>query len=433
MNRLVKSLNNIVASANVSRTRPTKIGKNKRPKRRVSRPQRTRALPAAYGTHVQPRFSILSRTANTCTVSGCDLVYPIPEQLLSNGDILFSIIPANPAYWLGTKISQMAPAYMNYRPINFRVSYIPQVAVTQQGTVFMGTFWNGAAPADNLQQSLFTSNGGMLTQCYIPADTTVRLGSNLQQRLFTMNDSLHPDTSPFIFLAGVRGASVVPGYFYVTYTYEFRNPVGSAWLYYRSEPMPINRLPNVPKYHNMSLILVSDSSTEFGPGTILDYESDGSIHYHGSLINLPDTAVVQLYANEQSSITNRIAKDALLYNAIRTQNNTIVPLSLFIPASPASSITIPAGESIVAIQYSNNNSSASQVMFQVGNDSASSTFTMPGTSGYYYFYYTLSSNRTNPVYFVTVDGHNGPGIADSAQSGASAFWMPCGSLVGLRV
>lgn len=433
MNRLVKSLNNLLSSANVSRTKPKKNGKKTFSKRRSFRPQRTRALPAAYASHVQPRFSILSRTANTCTVSGCDLVYPIPKQILSNGDILFAVIPANPSYWLGTKISQMAPAYMNYRPLQFRVSYIPQVAVTQQGTVFMGTFWNGAAPAENLQQSLFTSNGGMLTQCYIPADTSVRLGANLQQRLFTMNDSLNTDTSPFVFLAGVRGADVVPGYFYVTYSYEFRNPIGSAWLYYTSSPTSVNELGDIPRYQNMSVILVNDVSTEYGPGTIFDFEDDGSFYYHGSTVNLPKSAVVQVFANEQSTITNRISKNALVYNGVRDQNRTLIPLRLFMPTSPGSAINIPASESVMVIRYTDNPGESSVAYLTVNRGSSPTTFTVPSITGYYYFYYVFSSASTNPVYFVTVDGHNGPGISDMTQSDASILWLPSGSLVGLRV
>lgn len=272
------------------------------------RGQPTAALPAAYTTHVQPRFSIESRTADSCIVSGTDLVYSIPASILDDDNTLFSLFPANPAYWTGTKVSQIAPAYMTYRPLEFRVSYIPQVAVTQQGTVFMGTLWNGAAPADNIQQSLFTSNGGLLTQCYVPADRKVSLGRNLQQNLFTMNDSLNPDTCPFLYMAGVRGAEVVPGYFYVSYRYEFRNPLGSAWLYATTPGLTVADLPGVPRYANMSIVLM-ESAAGFGPGTIMDYERDGTITYHGTRIALATTVSVMLFANQQSSLTSQSVDD----------------------------------------------------------------------------------------------------------------------------
>lgn len=270
--------------------------------------QYTAALPAAYTTHVQPRFSIESRTADTCIVSGTDLVYSIPATVLDDDNTLFSLFPANPAYWTGTKISQIAPAYMTYRPLAFRVSYIPQVAVTQQGTVFMGTLWNGAAPSDNIQQSLFTSNGGLLTQCYVPADRTVSLGRNLQQNLFTMNDSLNPDTCPFLYMAGVRGASVVPGYFYVSYRYEFRNPLGSAWLYATTPGLTVADLPGIPRYANMSIVLM-EAAAGFGPGTIMDYERDGTITYHNTAVSLASNVSIILFANQQSSLTAQSVDD----------------------------------------------------------------------------------------------------------------------------
>lgn len=262
----------------------------------------TRALPAAYAAHVRPRFNVLSRSATTATVSGCDLIYPIPATLAANSDTIFAMFPANPAYWMGTRISQFAPAYQNYRPLRFHVSYIPQVAVTQQGTVFMGTLWNEAAPADNIQQTLFTSNGGCLTQCYVPADTEVELGRNLQQNLFTMNEALGPDTCPFMFLAGVRGADVVPGYFYVTYTYEFRNPIGSAWAFNASGLTTVGALSTLPTYANMTFVL-AEQAGGFGPGTQLDLELNGKVFYHGSEIILDSSVSGVLYSNSQSSIT----------------------------------------------------------------------------------------------------------------------------------
>lgn len=80
---------------------------------------------------------------------GCDLVRPVPQNLASRAllDDLFSVIPANPAYWGGTRIAQIIPGYQQYRPLKFRWIYVPQVAVTQTGTVTIGTLWNTAVNA----------------------------------------------------------------------------------------------------------------------------------------------------------------------------------------------------------------------------------------------------------------------------------------------
>lgn len=310
--------------------KPSKKKSNRRPGRRGSNRSMTRAMPAAYAAHVRPRFNVSSRTATSAIVSGCDLIYPIPATLAPNSDTIFAMFPANPAYWMGTRISQFAPAYQNYRPLAFRVSYIPQVAVTQQGTVFMGTLWNEAAPVDNIQQSLFTSNGGCLTQCYVPADTTIKLGRNLQQNLFTMNESLNPDTCPFMFLAGVRGADVVPGYFYVSYTYEFRNPIGSAWAFNTSGLTTIGDIKSLPTFANMTFVLAQQAGG-FGPGTQLDLEIDGKVFYHGSEITLDPSVAGVLYGNQQATInTNTLASYFTLPSV--TVGNTTVFFRNFITA-----------------------------------------------------------------------------------------------------
>lgn len=311
--------------------------------KRFIRPRMNSALPAAYISHVRSRFTYNYRGKSSCVVSGCDLIYSIPTDLAASTDTLFTIIPANPAYWKGTRIAMIAPAYQNYRPLNFKVSYIPQVSVTQPGTVFMGTLWNAAAPTQNIQQSLITSNGGLLTQCYVPADTSVKLGSNLQQRLFQLSGSLNLDTNPFTFLAGVRGSTVVPGYFYVTYRYEFRNPLGESWTYNNTGLTTLAQLPIQTAESNGTLILLSQNGS-LGPGTQLDRESDG-IKYHGSPVNLdPQTQVIYLNNHQTSETSNDININNV---AIET---TIHPISTFQGSIKASStVSVPSKQQILSI------------------------------------------------------------------------------------
>lgn len=310
VNKIVNTLGKALAG------RPTKNKSSKRNNRRRNRNRRIRgrkngrtlrAMPAAYAAHVRPRFTILSRSNRHCVVSGCDLIYKIPATLTSNGDALFSIITANPAYWKGTRIGRIAPAYQTYRPIFFKISYIPQVAVTQPGTVFMGTLWDMAPPLDNLQQSLLTSNGGQMTQCYIPADSTVALGRNLQQNLFKMSGALSTDTNPFLFCVGVAGADVIPGYIYVTYKYELRNPIGDSWTFINSGITNVGELPEQSATANGTVILLN-SNGQLGPGTILDRESGATTFlYHGSPVELDAQTQVYYLNNFQTStlVSNR--------------------------------------------------------------------------------------------------------------------------------
>lgn len=303
----------------------------------VNNPSWGRALPAAYASHVRPRLNVIATGENTVRVSGCDLVYPLPRSIETGyNSAIFAVIPSNPAYWTGTRVAQFAPAYMNYRPIAMTFSYIPQVAVTQSGTVFMGTLWNGATPLANIQQSLFTSNGGCLTQCYVPCDTTIKLGSNLQQNLFTMCGSLSPTTSPFIFMAGVRGSEVVPGYFYVTYTFEFKNPIGQTWNYGRTEVRSMQQLGPTTRHQNSSLVILNQAG-DLGPGTILDYETTGT-YYNGSPYPLASNVTVIEFYNSQE-----VENPAEVVGIIVDGN----PVSLldFYPISPGQ--TSPAGKNII--------------------------------------------------------------------------------------
>lgn len=384
---LIKTVRNLVSSTTNNNSNNSK--RRRRGTRRAGRSNgranrsMTRAMPAAYAAHVRPRFNVSSRTATSAIVSGCDLIYPIPANLVANSDTIFAMFPANPAYWMGTRISQFAPAYQNYRPLAFRVSYIPQVAVTQQGTVFMGTLWNEAAPTTNIQQSLFTSNGGCLTQCYVPADTIIRLGRNLQQNLFTMNESLNPDTCPFMFLAGVRGADVVPGYFYVSYTYEFRNPIGSAWAFNTSGLTTIGALSTLPTYANMTFVL-AEQAGGFGPGTQLDLEVDGSIFYHGSKIILDSTVSGVLYSNQQTTITtNTLATYFTVSSA--TVGGTTVEFSAF-TRSTGRSITLPQASSLLVVTPVSDGT----VFTWQGNNTGSALPAVPATGALYYIFSTVT-------------------------------------------
>lgn len=341
MNKTLNSLTRTLAPLVTALKSPGRKRNTRRLKRRnrssrtrtVNNPAWGRSLPAAYASHVRPRFNVVARTATSCTVSGCDLVYAIPRIVVNDsGDALFAVITANPAYWSGTRIAQFAPAYMNYRPIRMTFSYIPQVAVTQQGTVYMGTLWNGAAPVTDIQQTLFTSNGGCLTQCYVPCDTTIKLGTNLQYNLFQLNEDINPKSNPFLFLAGIAGADVVPGYFYVTYTYEFKNPIGQAWFYEYLSTQSVSNVTTQPNYNTSIVLLQQDA--ELGPGTVLQVENRTSggdsiigTYYNGSLHPLSADTKVMVYRNFQSRTVAEL----------QVNDSTITPVN---PSAPTQAVSV---------------------------------------------------------------------------------------------
>lgn len=414
MNKLVKQLSPIVKALNQTRTATRRRGRGRRSTiRAVPRTVREagpwgRALPASYASHVKAAWHVKNMTQTTMHVSGCDLVTPLPGSITSidgTDMYLFTVIPSNPAYWSGTRIGQVAPAYMNYRPLRMVFHYIPQVAVTQPGTVIMGTLWNGASPSADLQQTLVTSNGGVMINCYVPGCTQIQLAGNLQQNLFTLPGDLNPDTNSFLFVAVARGCTstsgssqVVPGYFFVEYEYVFKNPIGQAWDYVRSLPVPASEISFTRP--NRSIVLLQQDGN-FGPGTILDVEMiDGNVKpmYHGSDVSLTPTTLIQAFENGQSVANN---------SSIETEDNTVAGFAFinsstgeqleYIPieellVSNGGSVTIPSSRAAFALYPSTSaDIPGNTVLFQQNSNNSNATMSAP--AGFRYFINT-TANRT---------------------------------------
>lgn len=250
-----------------------KVRKTRRVVNRIKRARdrvtRRKNIGAASIAGFNKKFSILQQTGNYMRIRGQDLIYKIPDQLESNTNTsVLTVIPANPAYWLGTRMAAIASGYQNYRPLTFSVHYVPQCAVTQQGNVIAGTLWDMSPNDSNLQQTLRTSNGGMLTQCYKSATSKVILGRNLQYNLYRMGGKFDQQSNPFIFIAmtiatvNINNVQINPGYFYVTYEYELRNPIGDTIKYYNSGL--IQQQNYISNYINEALVNCSSPNAHVG-------------------------------------------------------------------------------------------------------------------------------------------------------------------------
>lgn len=256
-------------------------------------------MAAAYTKNFKREFNILRQTGTSMRVKGRDLIYKIPTNLEANNDTnVITIIPCNPAYWLGTRMAAISAGYQNYRPITFKISYVPQCAVTQQGNVIGGTIWNMSPNDANIQQTLRTSNGGMLTQCYKPYSTNIELGTNLQFNLFRMGGKFDQESNPFIYIAMSIGTkdsnnnTIIPGYFYVNYEYELKNPIGDTIKYYNSGLIQNKDKPTI--YINQSLINCSDTNSNIG-ALIQD---DGGYTWNDKEIELKNESYVWYFCNQ---------------------------------------------------------------------------------------------------------------------------------------
>lgn len=302
MSNKSKTINNINNKIKQLNKRLNNIKSNKRimsSRKRATQRQRS-AIPMAKTNNFTKKFYVDKLTATTARVSGSDLVYAIPNSLTSNGTTVITIIPCNPAYWLGTRVSAIAAGYQNYRPVSFNVHYVPQVAVTQQGNVIGGTLWYDAPPVANLQQTLRTSNGGMMTQCYKPSLSHVRLASNLQYNLYRMGGDIDQQSMPFFYIAitvactNASNQQIVPGYFYVDYCFIFKNPTGPSTVYYNSGLTQYSSSTSTLKANSVAILcseLIAENAT-YNIGTILNVEYNMNddtydFDYNGSPVDTP--------------------------------------------------------------------------------------------------------------------------------------------------
>lgn len=244
-----------------------------------------------------------SANKNVLRLKGKDLVTFLPDEVVSSTNSLFSVITANPCYWKGTRIAQVAAAYQAYHINSISFEYVPQVSVGYNGSVIAGTLWDGAPADQSLQQSLVTSPGGKIKVCYRGFTTTPSL-AGLQQRRYNTNGELGQSTNPFTFMACIRGGQlayqnpsttqVVPGYFWVHYDYSFYNPIGSGWLYGVQYDTTINDMVPVVT-NNISLVNLESFGT-FGSASIFDYDN-GQVRFRGTEIDVPTGIHFNVYYN----------------------------------------------------------------------------------------------------------------------------------------
>jgi hypothetical protein len=260
------------------------IKKKNRRNNRVRRLANRFRMPAAQTKSFKRIFNITSQDGNSMTVKGRDLVYAIPDNLNTNNETpVITVIPANPCYWIGTRVAALAAGYQNYRPLLFKVTYVPQCAVTQQGNVIAGTLWHTLPSTNNFQQTLRTSPGGMMTQCYKTFTSNVTMRSNLQFNLFRCAGKFDQESNPFIFMAisvaciNSQGNKIIPGYFYIDYAYTFKNPIGLSHAFYNTGITTTNDVLNRDD-DNMAAISCSiTDNPSIGAIIQIDKDDDGAL------------------------------------------------------------------------------------------------------------------------------------------------------------
>lgn len=308
--------NNNVKRRNRRRKPQRRIRRRNQKGRQPARQARRQAIPMAVPAAYKKYFRLRNLGQTAIQVSGCDLIYKIPNSLESlNNTQVITIIPANPAYWTGTRIAAIAQGYQNYRPVSLRIHYCPQCPVTQQGNVIGGTLWDDVPSAESMQQSLKTSNGGFLTQCYQPISTTIRLKTNLQMNLYRMAGKIDQQSNPFYFIAltiatlNSQNQLINPGIFYVEYAYILKNPIGVSTQYSNTG---ITTAQQINTYYTNAIAItcadIAINTATFPPGTRLDIEyveSTPTYYYNNTPIARPTIPLWVLMNQPLAQVGNR--------------------------------------------------------------------------------------------------------------------------------
>jgi hypothetical protein len=324
-------------------TKPKQTKKIKRQRRRIGNllPNnrkkraniiRSRRIAAASAKTMLKKFTVLRQNGNSVRVTGRDLIYPIPDSLTApiQTSNVIAVIPANPAYWLGTRIAALAAGYQTYRPIKFKINYIPICAVTQQGNVIGGTVWDDGFDTSNIQQSLRTSNGGFLTQCYVPYSTTIRPKSNLPFNLYKIGGEFNDKTNPFIFIAIAIGCTdanqqrIIPGYFYVTWSFELKNPIGATNTFYNSG---LTLYKNIQPNMNNTLVNIStESDIPFGAYIDVEIEQNAPVsYYNDTKIEINENTPVWMFSSvTKTTNANTTQLIPIIYSALTTEGSVTV-------------------------------------------------------------------------------------------------------------
>lgn len=289
----------------------------------MNRKRNNNRIPAANTRSMNRDFRILYQDGNTVKVTGRDLVYKIPSDIVDqDGTGIITVIPANPCYWLGTRIAALAQGYQNYRPLNMKFTYIPQCAVTQQGNVIAGTLWNQAPSNDNMQQSLRTSNGGQMSQCYKGFTSIVRLKSNLQYNLYKTAGQFDQESNPFLYIAMAVGCKqgedhIIPGYFYVTWSFLLKNPIGNTNIFNNSGITTYGQVKENASYENKTIIFLTPEDDELQMGSIIQLEKDTDdqlqAYYNGSYYEMADEDIVWYFSNSTIAATRALEQKYKLY------------------------------------------------------------------------------------------------------------------------
>lgn len=227
----------------VSQARPQR---NRRRRARAAKPTSRGygGIPATYSS----RFGSTSSPFNP-TLPGEEPICFVYGGLSAKKS---GCIPINPAYWLGTQVSELAKLYSQYRPNKIEIMYRPLCPTTLAGSFTLGTNWH--IQLGDLETSLLTTPASFNTVPYMRAQS--RVTPDFSRRQYEIETELGPTSTPFFIMwtSNANTDSVI-GQLWIRYSFTFYNKNTSPaafGLEYITASDALTRVANA----NMSIVVL---------------------------------------------------------------------------------------------------------------------------------------------------------------------------------
>lgn len=193
-------------------------------RRRNGRNRSFSRMPAAFTSTYKANSRISQIRGAPCLIS--QEVFPV----YASSEAISFMLPMVPTKWENTRSAVLASTYTAYRPIEVAIIFQPIVGTDKQGSVAVGTVFDGAAVNLTTPQaaasSLPATNGGFVTQLYRPMRTFIKLATSLRFNLFPTYD-VGEDDIPFWLVASVQSEledGGLVGNLIVQYKASLKNP-----------------------------------------------------------------------------------------------------------------------------------------------------------------------------------------------------------------
>lgn len=211
---------------NSNNNKPQRSRRRNRNRRRYGRMSFTR-LPSAFSSAMDTGARMIQRRNGKT-----EMIFREIFQVTASDDTLDFAIPFTPTKWVNTRASVLASTYTSFRPTRVRLSYQPANSTATDGSVAIGTVFDGASlnyvDKPLAFQALPATNGGFITAVWKPFGKSLALGTSLRGNLFPLHD-VDSDDVPFWICLSTSGiaANTVLGFITVQAHVSLHNPTNT--------------------------------------------------------------------------------------------------------------------------------------------------------------------------------------------------------------